>query len=51
MPPFATALVYLVTSIADGDTLTARCETPTGTENLQVPLGACVLDPTMRPFN
>jgi endonuclease YncB( thermonuclease family) len=34
----ATALVCLVIGIANGDTLTARCETPTGAENVRVRL-------------
>lgn len=31
-------LICLVIGIADGDTLTARCETPTGMENIKVRL-------------
>jgi micrococcal nuclease len=36
--PAAVALVCLVIAIADGDTLTARCETPAGLENIKVRL-------------
>ena len=38
MPSPAAVLLCLVIGIADGDTLTARCDTPTGTENLRVRL-------------
>ena len=36
--PAAVALICLVIAIADGDTLTARCETPSGLENIKVRL-------------
>lgn len=38
MPIAAVALVCIVVAIADGDTLTARCETAVGQENLKVRL-------------
>lgn len=38
MPFLAAALSCLVIGIADGDTLTARCETPSGLENVKVRL-------------
>ena len=36
--PAGTALLCLVIGIADGDTLTARCETPVGLENIKIRL-------------
>lgn len=36
--PAGAALICLVIAIADGDTLTARCESPAGLENIKVRL-------------
>jgi endonuclease YncB( thermonuclease family) len=36
--PAGAVLLCLVIGIADGDTLTARCETPAGMENIKVRL-------------
>ena len=36
--PAAAALMRLVSAIADGDTLTARCEVANGTENIKIRL-------------
>jgi endonuclease YncB( thermonuclease family) len=36
--PAAALLACLVIGVADGDTLTARCETPAGAENIKVRL-------------
>jgi len=36
--PAGAVLLCLVIGIADGDTLTARCETPAGMENINVRL-------------
>lgn len=36
--PLASLLTCFVIGIADGDTLTARCETPDGMQNIKVRL-------------
>lgn len=38
MPQVAAALLCLVIGISDGDTLTARCDTPDGAQNVKVRL-------------
>lgn len=36
MPSSAAVLLCLVIGVSDGDTITARCETPQGTQNIKV---------------
>ena len=48
--PAGVALICLVIAIADGDTLTARCETPAGTENIKVRLAEIDAPEKGQPF-
>lgn len=50
MPAVATTLVCLVIGIADGDTLTARCETDTGPANVIVRLAEIDAPEKQQPF-
>ena len=50
MPIAAVALVCVVVAVADGDTLTARCETATGQENLKVRLAEIDAPEKRQPF-
>lgn len=50
MPIAAVALVCIVVAIADGDTLTARCETASGQEILKVRLAEIDAPEERQPF-
>jgi endonuclease YncB( thermonuclease family) len=50
VPLAEVALAWLVVGISDGDTLTARCGTPTGKENIRVRLAEIDAPEKAQPF-
>ena len=50
VPIAAMTLACLIVAIADGDTMTARCETPAGLENIKVRLAEIDAPEKGQPF-